>query len=532
MTIRTIICVGVLSAFICGVITTAQARETAFWSHLDYGPHDIGFRTIELFDYSRTFGPKYDYFGEPLSRETARPIQIAIWYPAEKSDQAEMVYGEYVFTYPDDLRFFDFLTRLQERDNAILRGAFGGDDGLVVIAMNLVMKARREASLKEDSFPIVLYIPDRNHSIAENAALCEYLASHGFIAASSPSIGAYSLEDDVFPDDVDAFARDKELILGYLRDQKIGDIERVGVVGYGFGGLAAAMIEMRNVEIDAIASLNSPVLTRNNREQLSRIPYLHPTRLDVPCLYIAAMDEDSVDLDMLEDMKYAQRYYYQLRPATPHDLIGLGKIALFTGDEAGRENIVGTVDQNYAAMCQYVCRFFKAVLGPDEESLAFLNAGPEKQNISASVVSARVMEKQRRPPTHAEFLIIIEQKDVETIRKIRLEFELDNSSSPILSAEEINALGYRFIQQNKPLHALEILSMGPRSYPASANAWDSLGEAYVLNERFEEALECYEKAVELLPSDTITPENLKEVLRQNLPNTIEDLRTRIKSEER
>ena len=102
---RIIVCVGILYVFITGAITTARAGETAFWSHLDYGPHDIGFKTIELFDYSRTLGSKYDYFGEPLSRETARPIQIAVWYPAEKGDQAEMVFGEYVFPYPNDLRF-------------------------------------------------------------------------------------------------------------------------------------------------------------------------------------------------------------------------------------------------------------------------------------------------------------------------------------------------------------------------------------------------------------------------------------------
>ncbi len=531
MTNRAIMCIGVLCIFLNGAMITAQAQDRAFWSHLEYGPHEIGFRTIELFDYSRTFGPKYDYFGEPLPGETARPIQIAIWYPAEKGDQGEMVYGEYVFPYPDDVRFFEFLSRIQDRDNATLRRAFAGDDGLVLIAMNLGMKARRDATFKDGSFPIVLYIPDRNHSIAENAPLCEYLASHGFVVASSPSIGAFSLDEDVFPDDVDAFARDKELILGCLRDRKIGDSDRVGVMGYGQGALAAAIFQMRNVEIDAVAGLNSPILSRTHREQLSRIPYLHPERLDVPCLHIQAMDEDSIDLEMLEAMKYAERYYCRLRPATPHDLVGLGKVALFSGDEAGREDLIGTVDQHYQVMSQYVCCFFKAILGRDEKSLAFMKARPETHDVGGSVVTARVMEKQRRPPTRSQFLRIIEEKDVETIRDIRLEFVLDNPSSPILSAEEINAIGYRFIQQNRPLHALEILSMGPRSYPASANAWDSLGEAYVLNGRFEEALECYEKAAELLPSDTTTPENLKELLRQNLPGTIEELRSRVRAEE-
>jgi len=68
------------------------------------GPYAVGFKTIEQYDYSRTFQPVKDYFGNPLPGQTARPIQVCYWYPAEPGG-TRMVYGEYAFPYPSEIGF-------------------------------------------------------------------------------------------------------------------------------------------------------------------------------------------------------------------------------------------------------------------------------------------------------------------------------------------------------------------------------------------------------------------------------------------
>lgn len=49
------------------------------------GPHGVGLKVVEQYDYSRTFHPPTDALGKPYAGERARPIQTLILYPAEHS---------------------------------------------------------------------------------------------------------------------------------------------------------------------------------------------------------------------------------------------------------------------------------------------------------------------------------------------------------------------------------------------------------------------------------------------------------------
>ena len=49
------------------------AGEAPLWGALEAGPHAVGFKTFEEYDYRRTFQPKRDYFGEVVPGEKARP---------------------------------------------------------------------------------------------------------------------------------------------------------------------------------------------------------------------------------------------------------------------------------------------------------------------------------------------------------------------------------------------------------------------------------------------------------------------------
>ena len=84
---------------------------------LEPGQYSVGFKTLEMFDNSRTVLSKYDYFGAPIEGNRERPIQICVWYPAkEKDDAQKMVLGEYNFPYPDNAEFIDYLSEIQNRE--------------------------------------------------------------------------------------------------------------------------------------------------------------------------------------------------------------------------------------------------------------------------------------------------------------------------------------------------------------------------------------------------------------------------------
>ncbi len=80
-------------------------------------------------------------------------------------------------------------------------------------------------------------------------------------------------------------------------------------------------------------------------------------------------------------------------------------------------------------------------------------------------------------------------------------FEKDRKDFPdwkIYSEGEINRVGYYLMQEKKDMAgALKIFKLIVKEYPNSANAYDSLGEAYLNLGNKEEALHNYKKAIEL-----------------------------------
>jgi len=89
MTLPSYLFVSVLSILV--LTETGLGQAPPLWGEIKPGPYAVGFRTIEKYDYSRTFQPAKDYFGNPVPGQTARPIQVCYWYPAEPNSSARMV---------------------------------------------------------------------------------------------------------------------------------------------------------------------------------------------------------------------------------------------------------------------------------------------------------------------------------------------------------------------------------------------------------------------------------------------------------
>ena len=62
---------------------------------------------------------------------------------------------------------------------------------------------------------------------------------------------------------------------------------------------------------------------------------------------------------------------------------------------------------------------------------------------------------------------------------------------------ELNSLGYGLMRQKKVREAIEILKLNVEAYPQSANVYDSLAEAYLINGDRDLAVQNYEKSLSL-----------------------------------
>ncbi|MDQ2854754.1 MAG: serine hydrolase [Acidobacteriota bacterium] len=81
------------------------------------------------------------------------------------------------------------------------------------------------------------------------------------------------------------------------------------------------------------------------------------------------------------------------------------------------------------------------------------------------------------------------------------EYREKKKTAPSLNLNEakMNSLGYALLGDERVKEAIEIFKINTEDFPASANTYDSLGEAYMIAGEKELAIKNYEKSVELNP---------------------------------
>lgn len=97
------------------------------------------------------------------------------------------------------------------------------------------------------------------------------------------------------------------------------------------------------------------------------------------------------------------------------------------------------------------------------------------------------------------------QKALDNAIELSIETKMNNRSE-----QDLNTLGYSFLGNEKLDNALEVFKLTTLLFPNSFNAYDSYGEALLKSNRKAEAIEMYEKSIQLNPEN----ENGKKVLQQ------------------
>lgn len=68
---------------------------------------------------------------------------------------------------------------------------------------------------------------------------------------------------------------------------------------------------------------------------------------------------------------------------------------------------------------------------------------------------------------------------------------------------ELNNYGYQLLGQNQYDKAIEVFKLATEKFPKSANAWDSLGEGYVLKGDNKNAIASFKKSLSMNPADNV-----------------------------
>jgi tetratricopeptide (TPR) repeat protein len=111
----------------------------------------------------------------------------------------------------------------------------------------------------------------------------------------------------------------------------------------------------------------------------------------------------------------------------------------------------------------------------------------------------------------AELMHILSEEGIDSVARIYwTQRRLDPEADLVLEST-LNSWGYELIQKKRTKDAIATFGLNVAAYPKSANTYDSLAEAYMLNGNNALAVKFYKKSVELNPNNKNGIEMLKKL---------------------
>jgi dienelactone hydrolase len=505
----------ILFGMLFGAMSFAHAASGFVFSN-EPGQHGVGLRIVQQYDYSRTYKAKIDLLsGQPSSGERARPLQTLIWYPAAKGG-APVHYVDYLRAVATEEVFERPAAEIDKITSTRISNSWSSLSAATIRREETrPMWAVRDAKPAAGKFPVVIYAPSFNASAHENVDLCEYLASQGYVVISTAAIGPHGRAMTSDLEGVEAQVGDIEFLVGYAQTLPQADAAHVGVVGYSWGGLANVLAAARDNRISALVSLDGSV--RYFPELVRSAKYVSPERLTAPFMYVAArprsMEEHAarkfdMSTNLLNDIKYADFYKLTMYPMEHPNFSA--EFQRFAPD-GGRGLTEYTKEETSLAMSwmtRYVAQFLNAYLKDDKAGLAYLSNAPAKNGVPAHMLMVDKRASRGLPPTLETFAAGLGQRGFNHATELYGEMQKKDADFK-LSEQTLVGWGYQLLRADKVKESIEIFKLATIVDPKSANAFDSLAEAYQQANDKPLAIKNYQRSLELDPANTNAVERLK-----------------------
>lgn len=419
------------------------------------GPHAVGLRSVQQYDYSRVMDAQVDAFGKPLPNGRGRPILTLVWYPAKPTPAAPVRAADYRAASLSDVDFTFAGAEAARQRADWMSGPQKAQYATSTLAVS-------DAAPAAGSYPVVIYAPSFAAQAHENLDLCEYLASHGYVVIASRSLGARSvmMTDDV--EGVDAQAADIAFLANYAQTLPQADITQVAAAGFSWGGMANVFAAARSSRIKALVSLDGSI--RFHPKIWSAAGYVRPVRTPVPMLFLGARAptaeamerDDKLGASYLNTMKYSDVYVTTMQ-AMRHSDFSAWHLR-FAGDDAFGDYQRADVLQAYRSGALYVRRFLDAYLKNDPAALAFMKQSPARNGIGPQVMSMEFHPASFVLVDEKDFLQAFSKagfKDAQTIYTEMTASSPDFKLSPL----NLNRLGYQLLGGKNARGAVELFKL-------------------------------------------------------------------------
>ena len=478
------------------------------------GPYPVGLKVVHQYDYSRTWHSAVDELGQPYTGERARPLQTLIWYPADKATGSAMTLRAYVVLRATETNF----------DAKPTPGSVSPPDEGRKAALDDHLWAYRDAPLKGGHFPVVIYAPSFSNTPWENADLCEFLASYGYVVLASPDMGVSTREMTADLAGIDAQARDISFLIGYASTLPDTDMSEIAVGGFSWGGISNFFAAARDSRIKALFALDGSM--RYFPGLIKESGYARPDQMRLPLLFFTQGDTPLEELErMLSNPNMSGKN--SLNEWTHGDLITVRMLPLTHGEfssmfqrdenfwkgsakfmKADYTRADGTT--GYGWVARYTERFLDAYLRHDATAMDWLKKTPGENGAPPHFLTASYRAASGVPANFESFREELHQKGFDHAAEVYAAFQKQDSAFK-LDEGSINMWGYELLTEGHMPEAIGVFKFNVSLNPDSGNVYDSLAEAYMKSGDKDRSIENYRKSLEKDPSNEHAKEKLKEL---------------------
>jgi dienelactone hydrolase len=360
-----------------GVLGQAAASGTSAplwppWADLESGPYRVGFERLDVRDYSRPYGID--------STDPARPIPLSVWYPAEPAAEGQPVsFGRYVGAGE---KRRDFVRRLNTY-------GFELDDEQITTILSTPTASLDDPARAQGPFPLLVFGTSLTGPSYLESLLSEYLASYGYVSVAIASLPAR--EDETLDYDLEAVdlqLRDMEFAIQQMHDYPEVRIDPMGLVAWSFGGVAQALLSMRNPEVGAVVSLDAATGYAYGRKLLEASLHFAPARATAPFFH-ASDSRESAQVEKsfryFDDIVKGRSFLLTLEGATHAEFTSLAVVPRLLFPSEGDEPVL----RRYRLLCRYVRAFLDLSLKRRPEAEAFLDVAPTRHGFEGAVLTRK-----------------------------------------------------------------------------------------------------------------------------------------------
>ena len=471
----------------------SHAEEVVFWGRLPAGPFAPGFRLIEAADASRSFP------GRSGESPVPRLLRLYVWYPAQQSPGVRLRLDDYVRMALDDFRTAILPVPLAKGLEAgALKGLLDAPAGAV-----------RDAEPGPGRFPLLVLGQGLYYeSPLSHFVLCEFLASHGYVVATSPLLGTRYRLVNINVEDLETEVRDMEYARAAVRALPFVDPDRLCVIGYDLGGMAGLIMSIRDPGVDAFLSLDSGILDMHRSGLPGSHPQYHEDRLRIPWMHMTQArfirpEKDRAMAPSLFERKAFGPSYLVHVPTTSHGCFtsyaALGITKAVPGYWAALRSDPRPLHEG---ICRASLAFFDGCLKQDGGALEELvragrDSGPDGPGLKIEHKKGSAV-----PPSEAELVHLVIEKGMAEARPAIERVRVAHPDLALIDESVLNWLGFHFLYWwGREEEAVGVFELNVSLHPGSWNAYDSLGEAYADRGRTDEAIRSYRRSLELNPEN-------------------------------